>query len=509
MNNPPSRLAGLYLTVFLAGAAVLTLEIVATRILSPHFGMTLFTVSSILSVVLGGLSLGYWVGGRIADRSPRPQTLATAVLSAGVTTLSIRLFDAVHLSNRRLLLDIMAGPLISSLTMFFLPAFFLGMVSPMAIRLTLTNRKTAGEQAGKIFFFGTLGSIVGSLATGFFLIPRVPISGIVIGTSAVLISLGVLGLRRSLSRRAWLILGVALAAALIARVRLQLQGDPRIIYEEDTPYQHVRVLQEQVPEGKVRLLLLDRSYAGAGYTDSAELPFPYTRYWRLYELVNEDARRFLYLGGGAYTTPKKLLADRDDPIEVDVVEIDPRLPAIASSFFGLPVDPRLTLIIEDARVFLAQTPDRYDMIMIDVFSQDIGIPAHLMTQEFYKLVRDHLTEQGTVIMNVAANIDPDPPSLGLAALKTFQLVFPSSEFIALNPQDLSAIQNIIFWGIRDDTWSFDPNHPRMLYASEEELRTLEGHRLDTRRLDLSRQPILSDDYAPVEYLVAKMIKKAL
>ncbi|MCH7951749.1 fused MFS/spermidine synthase [Patescibacteria group bacterium] len=498
----------LYLTVFITGAAVLVIEVTATRLLSPHFGMTLFTVSSILAVILAALSLGYWLGGKLADRYPEPVTLYTAISIAGVTTLFIHILNTRVLPTWSAQLDLISGPLVTSLILFFIPTIFLGMVSPIAIRLSTSKLKEVGEVAGKVFFFSTVGSIAGSLLAGFVLIPRFPISRIILGTSLVLIVLGLFGVRKKMKAKNWLTLFIATIALQVLALKLQPPTRNEVIHEEDSMYQHIRVVKQEFAEGEGLVLMLDKSYSGASYLQSDELPFPYTRYYKLYELVNKNAKRFLYLGGGAYTTPKKLLSERKDAIEVEVVEIDPKLPEIARKFFGLRDDPRQTLIIADARTYLKKSQKRYDMIFIDVFSMDIGIPSHLMTQEFFQLVKNHLTDKGTVIMNVAANIDNSTPSLGLSAIKTFREVFPQSEFIALRPSDLPSIQNIMFWGINDASWKFDDQDPRIANAESKEIRSVANNRIDLSQFDTTNYKLLTDDYAPIEYLVAKMIRDA-
>lgn len=499
----------LYLTLFLTGAAVLVVEVTATRLLSPHFGMTLFTVSSIITAVLAALSLGYWLGGRLADRSPTFSTLYTVILCAGMTVLIIHLLNTKLLPAWFLTFDLITGPIVASLILFFIPMLCLGMVSPIAIRLSVTKIDSVGEIAGKIFFLSTAGSIVGSLAAGFLLIPRLPVSQIIIGTSLVLVVIGLLGIYRRIKTQTWIMLLATTAAFFLMVQRLRTQTDRTILHEDDSMYQHIRVAKYDFPEGEGRVLRLDRTWAGAGYIDSSELPFPYTRYYKLYELINGNASRFLFLGGGAYTTPLKLLDERTDEIVVDVVEIDPELPEIAETYFNLNDDPRLTIIIDDARSYLARTEKRYDVIFIDVYSQDIGIPAHLMSIEFIRLVQEHLTERGTVIMNVATNLDAKAPSHGLSAIRTFRTIFPTSEFIAMNPDNLTELQNIMFWGIKDQTWVFDPNHPKILHATSDELGSLSRHRIDFTTVNLNHHPIFTDDYAPVEYLVAKMIQASL
>ena len=204
-RNPPL----IDLTVFVTGAAVLTIEVTATRILSPYFGMTLFTVSSVLSVILAALSFGYWSGGKLVDRYPSLNTLFSTILTGGFFTLVIHVLRNAVLPTWGTAFDMMGGPLVTSLILFFLPSFMLGMVSPIAIRLSAEKLSTVGEVAGNIFFFSTMGSIAGSLATGFILIPHFPVSTIIISTGVILVGMGLIGLVKTTKRTTWLTLAAA------------------------------------------------------------------------------------------------------------------------------------------------------------------------------------------------------------------------------------------------------------------------------------------------------------
>ena len=178
----------LLFVVFLTGACVLIIEIVATRILSPYFGNTIFTVSSVISVVLAALSVGYYIGGKLADKTPSEKVFYSIILSSGLSILFLQLLNLRLLPYLGYKLSLMNGPLITAIILFFIPSFLLGTLSPFAIKLQELNApdKGIGSIAGEIFFWSTLGSIFGSLATGFIFIPKFGINQIVIATSLVL-----------------------------------------------------------------------------------------------------------------------------------------------------------------------------------------------------------------------------------------------------------------------------------------------------------------------------------
>jgi len=397
--------------IFICGAATLIVEVTAIRLLSPYFGATLFNLSSIISVIMIALAIGYWLGGKFADQKPSPTLLYGIVLVSGTEVLLLNMLSIFLLPILGGKLDLMAGPLLASLMLFFLPTLFLGMVSPIAIRIQTKGINTVGETAGRVFFFGTAGSVVGSLGAGFIFIPHFPVSKIIAGTGIVLVAVGLAGISRSLKTKALRKIGVLmLILGVLSGTVKPVRTEPDTLVEEDSMYQHIKIIKTQFQGGEGLLLMLDKTFAGARYLDSDELPFPYTRYHELYVLANKQAKRFLYLGGGTYVIPKKLLAERKDELEVVAVEIDPRLPELARLYFSLTDDPRLKLVTADARKFLSGNLGCYDMIFVDVFSMDFALPPHLATAEFFKIIEKHLCQRGTIVMNIATSIENKVPS---------------------------------------------------------------------------------------------------
>ena len=166
---------GLLLSVTLAGMAVLIIEITATRMLAPFFGNSIFTISSVIGIVLAALGLGYYLGGSLADRKLSAVWFFTLILAAGFSVLLLQLLNAALLPRIAYKLSLVDGPLIVSLLMFFLPALFLAMLSPYAIALLHAREadRGVGKASGLVFFWSHLwGSIAGSLGTGFLLIPH-------------------------------------------------------------------------------------------------------------------------------------------------------------------------------------------------------------------------------------------------------------------------------------------------------------------------------------------------
>src|SRR6266478_2838154 len=212
---------GLLLSVTLAGMAVLIIEITAIRMLAPFFGNSIFTISSVIGIILAAVGLGYYLGGSLADRKPSAAWFFSLIVIAGFSVLLLQFLHAVLLPGIAYKLSLIDGPLIVSFLMFFLPALFLAMLSPFAITLLHAREadRGVGNASGLVFFWSTLGSIAGSLATGFLLIPHWGIGNIIAGTGSGLVLLGGAGL---LATRKPKILPVGLAlVGLVSGIALR------------------------------------------------------------------------------------------------------------------------------------------------------------------------------------------------------------------------------------------------------------------------------------------------
>lgn len=269
--------------VFVTGACVLIIEITAIRILSPYFGNTIFTVSSVISVVLAALSLGYYVGGKLADKYPTEKLFFGIIVASGAVVIFLHLAGILFLSNFGYKVSIIQGPIISSVLLFFLQSFLLGMLSPFAIKLQNMHLKEMGigSVSGQIFFWSTLGSIAGSLAAGFILIPNFGIDKIILGVGFLLIILGLFG---NLAMNAWvkvfLIILVFLPIPfLVTSFNITAQNT---VYSKDSLYQKITINEGFYAGKPARFLLQDRNSSAAEFLYSSDLVYEYTKYYALY-----------------------------------------------------------------------------------------------------------------------------------------------------------------------------------------------------------------------------------
>jgi len=482
--------------VFITGAAVLVIEVTATRILAPYFGNTLFTISSIIGVILGALSLGYYLGGVLADRHPRLSVFFLLILAAGLFSLLIQLFSETFLPLLGGMLGMKVGPPVASLILFFVPSLLLGMMSPFVIKLKARELKKIGKVSGSVFFWSTLGSIAGSFLTGFFLIPHWGISRIIFYTGILLIIIGLFGgwlTRKNPAKNRFQIFSLFLIIVVFAfSLATLFRSLPKsILYQKDGLYSQITIENIQWQGEEARFLYLDRSAEGGIFLESDELPFAYTQYYSLYKIVNPQAEKALFLGGGAYSNPRKILLEKNNIQRVDVVEIEPVLYSLAQQYFKLPVGTRLFNHLTDGRRYLQETSQRYDLIFADVYSSLYSIPIHFTTQEFFALAESRLAENGLFLINIIGRLEGEGRDLLLSEIKTFHLIFEKTYLFPVASPDRQKLQNYILLGLKNGSpgidWSGEQKKP-----------------INPRDLNLRSAFILTDDFAPVEYLTAQL-----
>src|SRR5258705_5577751 len=438
----------LLLSVPLAGMAVLITEITAIRMLAPFFGNSIFTISSVIGIILAALGLGYYLGGSLAASRPSVACFFSLIVIAGFSVLLLQFLNAVLLPGIAYKLSLIDGPLIVSFLMFSLHALLLAMLSPFAITLLHARElgKGVGKASGLVFFWSTLGSIAGSLATGFLLIPHWGIGNIVAGTGSGLVLLGGAGILAT--RRLPKIVPVGLALlGLISGVVLQhaATGDRGVVFAADGLYERIVIRDIPYRGRTARILLQDRNISGGLVLDDGGMAFDYTKYFDLYRLFISELKTALAIRGGAYSVPRSILHDSPRAI-VDVAEIDPSLHALALRYFDLPDDARLKNHVIDGRRFLHDTQERYDLIFSDAYRSFISAPPQFATLEFFRLARSRLKEDGVLIANFYGSLAPDTRATIYSALRTMRAAFPQVYVIATAGPASEELQNFIFVG---------------------------------------------------------------
>lgn len=510
MNNFPYRLA-LSSTVFLTGMAILIVEIAATRILAPYFGNSIFTFSSVIGIILAALSVGYYSGGRLADRKPSDFLFYALIAAGGAGVLLLQALNVLLLPRIAYQLSMVHGPLLVSLLLFLLPALLLGMLSPFAIKLLHEDDPAAGvgNVSGLVFFWSTLGSIAGSLGAGFVLIPHWGVGRIIIGVGAGLLLLGGAGMliagragRRRAAGASALVLAIASG---FAAPHLPVTADASIVFSRDGLYERIMVQDITLKNRPARILLQDRNPSSGIYRDDAGMAFDYTRYFELHRLYAPRVKRALAIGGGAYSVPAALLEQLAEA-EVDVAEIEPLLLPVAREYFGLSDNPRLHNHVLDGRRFLHDTPHRYELIFSDVYHHFAATPPQFSSREFFELAHQRLNEGGVLIANHYGSLAPATRPLLLSTLRTLRAVFPQVYVYAVKDPGSEGLQNFIFVGHKQAS-RVDPALAANIDFSYPELKRIAALEYRPDEALVRAAPLLTDDYAPVEYYAAQVVRQ--
>ena len=488
-----SRPAALAALVFGAGTGSLATEIAASRLLAPYFGSSTIVWANLIGIVLAGLAFGYWLGGRIADRRPDPRLLGVIVLAAAVwvaiTPFVARPFLDAAVGN---LDDASAGAVIGSffaVLILFSPAVIaLGMVSPFAIRLAITDIATAGAVAGRFYALSTAGSLLGTFVPALIAIPLAGTQRTLLGT-AVLLALSASFL---LGRRV-LLVAVALAA-LAALPPGAVKAEPGLLHEEDSLYQFIQVVERS--DGH-RLLRLNEGVAvhSVWRRDTVLTGGVWDTFLAVPPLLNHPLRSVAILGNAGGTTARALGVFYPDA-RVDGVELDPAVSRVGRRWFGMEDNPRLTVHDADARPFLRRTDARYDLIVVDAYHQPY-VPFYLATREFFRLARDRLEPGGILALNVASVPGDESLLDGISGTLTHEFdrvaVWPALRF------------NRILLAFDDPD---SPSSEEVTAAGPEQLRPLRELMLRQLRpvTEKAKRP-WTDDRAPVEWVTDRMIIK--
>ena len=493
------------LLVFLSNACVMILELVAGRIIAPYVGVSLYTWTSVIGVILAGISLGNFVGGRLADRWASYRLLGAVYILGGVASFVILSVDlASNLVPHQW--NIIWRILALTGALFVLPSAILGCISPIVAKLAVKDLASTGRTVGMIYASGAAGSIVGTFATGFFLISWFGTYNIVLGVAFILMALGLALLLHHRPRAAAIGLLVALGLS-VGVWALTHSLNPCTL---ETNYFCIKVREETRHGGPVRVLILDRLvHSYSSLEDPTQLVYGYEKVYA--EATEYQARRAkelsaLFIGGGGYTFPR-YMENVYPGSHLDVIEIDPAVTQVAYDYMGLSPTSSVVSYNEDARLFLERPPTRrYSLIMGDAFN-DYSVPYHLTTDEFNRRVRAWLADDGLYLVNL---IDGAGASFLRSYLHTLTRTF---DHIVVVP----TIENWR-WSVRS-TFVLIAGSQRLDLEALAEIDAGDGSALLAHRA-LSEEEVvellaagpaltLTDRYAPVDQLLAAVVRNQL
>jgi len=502
----------LRLAVFLAGAMLMAAEIVAFRIVGKTFGSALRETTAVIAVFLAAMSIGYWAGGRIGDRLPRPSTMVAVLMSAAATLIAVPWSDAL-LSPRIAASDINLSmhALVASALLFAVPTALFATVSPIAIRLFATGAAESGTTAGSISAISTAGSIAGSLLTAFFLLDWLAsINRTVIAVSlaaaatalAILIASALRIAKENGSRPLLRRYAVAVVAAIalmiptaafirstaLDRSLLTIAPEWKLLFVGDSAYHRI-VVRERM--GKVReltfglgvqsrMLVGDPFGPGAAYSDSLHIA----------RLMRPNLRRVLMIGLGGGTFAKQV-TDYYPDTTIDVVDVDPMIADVARRYFQVRDSDRLRIHIADGRMFLSRSPDKWDLIVIDAYTTNRyghTIPPHLATREFFEEAAKHLNDGGVLHYHCAFAASKLMPALEETIAGVLPSVLTAGGEILASRVPLLTQPDVLMARARGSRAGRLPNlahYIAVLHSPSPPKGTL----------------ILRDDYAPVDTLL--------
>ena len=444
----------LELTVLVCGTLTMVLEMVGARVLAPHVGSSAVVWTSLIGVMLASLALGAWAGGRIADRKTSRQGLACALTGAGlgcsITALchaSVGHWAATVVNN------LYVAAMLAALCVLSLPAFFLGMITPYAIRLRIERVASSGSTVGRLYALSTVGSIAGTFLGGFILVSYWGSTVILWGVAACMFALAVwhVGLHAKSFKGLAATCVLCLSLAVLAAQQRQVEPGPDFLLE--SPYNSIRVFDacDYGQGGRpVRLLATDPGYCQSGmYLDAPEEPyFRYTQFYALGPFFVPQAERILMLGGGGYSVPKWFLSHnsplaRPERLQLTVVEIDPAMTETARQWFALSDDVRLKVRHEDARSYLNRQSERYDLVLVDVFNSHYAVPFQMGTAEAAVVLRRAVAPGGLLLMNVISSVEGPDGRLVQALCHALQGAFAEVQLYCAGEQAPDVIQNIM------------------------------------------------------------------
>jgi spermidine synthase len=509
-----------HVIVFATSMGVMIVELVASRLVSKYLGSSLFTWTGVIGVVLGGISLGNWLGGRLADRF-RPRTLAAVLLLiASVLTFLIIVLDIVvgrmtwALESDGMTMSTLIRTIALIAVLFLLPSAALGTISPVMAKHALELSAGVGKTVGGIYAFGSLGSIGGTFLAGFFLIPAL---GLTMNILLVGILLALLSL---LMGGRWFISGtLAMVLALLAftgapdaaarSLALGRRADQRIVHTEDSAYSYIRVSDASTMNGTEETLRLDALIHSK--RDPARPDALLYEYERIFEAatrgqVNGSPFATLTLGGGGFSLPE-YLARHFPQAHHTVVEIDPAVIRVAHAYFGLPAESGLEIVVADARAYVERlvrsTPSasRFDIVYSDAFNA-FSVPSHLTTREFVAKVERILSPNGLFLVNCIDVFDSG--KFLNAYLNTLKSVFARvAVYVDPSYSETTRATFVIAAGGKLPA-------PPVLAAAD---GTLVATRLSDEKLAELRARdggmVLTDDHAPVDNLMAPVFLRSV
>ncbi len=498
--------------VFTSNVCIMVVELVAGRILAPYVGVSLYTWTSIIGIVLAGISLGNYAGGKIADRYASRQVLGAAFLLSGLATLSILLSTRVVTGTGFLpSMFLMNRIIIYTALVFFIPTTIMGAITPIVVKMALRNLQETGQTVGTIYAYAALGSIVGTFVTGFYLIATFGTRNIIWMVAAVLILAGLIAGRywENLRRAGLGLLIIAVVAGVFGLWRDQFKAPCMT----ESNYFCIRIDESTVQGRAVKALALDHLIHS--YVIPEEPTYLGYEYEQIFgELSNYLAGEkkapldLLFIGGGGYTFPRALEVTHPD-WGLSVVEIDPEVTRTAYNPLGLRPDTEVVTYNEDGRQYFLRNGNggpKYDIIFGDAFN-DLSVPYHLTTLEFSQLIKGQIKDNGMYVANIID--DMKDGEFLQAFMNTQAQVFKNVALVSIGgAYDVPGASTYVV--VASDQPIDQARY--QVAAAEGGRRSVVGRFVPQQTVDSfmnrGRRLVLTDDYNPVDNMVAPILARS-
>lgn len=501
------------LVVFASSFCLMVIELIAGRMMAPYLGVSLYTWTSVIGVILAGISLGNYLGGRLADKNASKKILGVIFLLSGAFSLTLVFFVRIFGNSLQMApLSLLFSTLLFALLVFFPPSLFLGFISPIVVKLTLNNLAETGEVVGRIYAWSAVGSILGTFVTGYFLIAYIGTKLIIIIISIILVAIGLI-----LEKELWSAINKKIKASFVLLFLMGLMSPYPCLKESN--YYCINILKSQAGETKGALTLkldhLVHSYVFLG--NPVKLGYDYEKGFALlanYYLKNKQNFSAFFIGGGGYVF-QRYLETLYPGGEIEVAEIDPEVTKINYDLLGLSKDTKIKTYNVDARIFVDRLvkEKKYDLIFGDAFN-DLSVPYHLVTYEFNEQIKAHLADGGIYAVNLI-----DDYELG--------------KFLASYVHTLQKTFSYVYLAPLKENWQAGGRNTFVVIASEQPLdegRWRESNPAAVEKTEINnykpyfyslvdpadlekflagRKPtFLTDDFVPVDNFLAPVFKNA-
>lgn len=489
-------------SAWVAGFALMTVELIATRIMAPYVGSSIYTWTSVIGVILLGMAIGNYIGGWYADKNGSRKTLAKLFALTSVVTFLIPLMSYFSPILALSKMPIAVITLLLAAVLFFVPAVCFGTLSPGIVKLHIRDIDATGVRSGQISAAWSLGSIVGTFFTGFYFTSYLGSTRTVLLAALILLANAIV--LHKIKGRVLASIGMGFMVVGMLTYAMHLFVDVRgKVFAAESEYYTIRVVDgETQKKGRIRALFLDVDSHSIESLEGRTLNL-YPDIYPVFGAMNDHIKDVLVLGGGSYALSKNIATFYKDA-DVTTVEIDPKVQQVAEDYFQLKEYPIRTEIA-DGRVFLQRTDKKYDLIFSDAYNSFVSVPWHMATVEFDREVRKHLNDEGLYAVNFSSARKGENAALFRSMEKTFGAVFKQYAVFAYGENEYDP-QNVVLVGV-------NANEP----MNSEEIRKriaggVNGEFLASRMSGGSAAyeesaPLLTDEHAPVERLMVPLMNE--